>query len=554
MKLLDVKKLVSTKKISSERIQNILKHVDFFTVNLNDVNVCDNYKLVYDDVYIYNDILSNTDENNINNIKVFIQKHNKIKNKKNIQKTKYICFKKSSEQMKTRPIKQQLADISTNTITQNLRDKDYEAFIFDFYTSMNIVITKYTEMRKLRIPDDICFFYKGGNVFRILLNDIVHLLGNKEYLKLMRRSDADFQIFINPSISNYDKIYNEIYILATFVLYSMKSNLQRGDYNFTRTFGLYKHKMYDDIHNIIKHTKLHSNIIDRNESIKIDILSRKDYIIESYNFHGEDNIIYKESESILNNIQKIPSSQFYISKNSTIKFVGNASTNEFDLLRMKMNIVLQVPNNNIKIPIPSEVIDVSIPKKDDSKLRHLADNASKYIVKYVFKNGIFEFWAPSLQYMISDVDHILFIQNQFPWHDKKSIKRVQRYFLSILMLSIISKSDNNILERVNSYKNELTNLVKLLKCINDNITCDSYVDGSIYNMFYKKYATIFKNINSIKSNEEKRNELLNMRTFNVEVIAIIQNLIKDMRYLISKTTDERFIKFKKRLQSTIILG
>lgn len=551
MKLLDIKKLVSTKNISSERIQNILKHVNFFHVNLKDMDVCDS-NVVYDDVYIYDDILYNNSEKSPTNIKVFIQKGNVRKGKNT--RSKYICFKKSSEQMKTRPIKQQLADVSTNTVIQNLDDIDYEAFIFEFYTSMNIVITRYAELKKMRVPEDICFFYKGGNVFRILLNDIVNLLGNKEYLKLMRRSDADFQIFVNPSIKNYDKIYNDISTLATFVLYSMKYNMQASDYNFTRTFETYKHTMHNDIQKIIKLTKLN---IDSSTPLNINVLSRKDFVIDSYNFHGEDHVVYKEADSILNNIQKIPSSHFYISKNSSIKFVGNTFVNEFDLLRMKMNIVLQITNHGptaVKIPIPSEVIDVSIPKKDDSKLYHLAENASKFIVKYIFKDGQFEFWAPSLQYMISDVDHILFSQHQFPWHDKKSAKRVQRYFLSILMLSIISGSTKNILERVVSYKNELAKLVKLLKCINEGMLCDTYVDGSIYNMFYKKYANVFKNLNAIRAVNERRQELIAMRKFNNEVIEIVQRLLRDIRYLISITSDERFAKFKKRIQSTIILG
>ena len=545
MRLIDIDILNASGKIDPRRIVAILKSSGFRHMDIQDYEMCDEFVKI-DDIYIYDDII-NAFPGDINNIKII----------KKDPKNKHICFKRPLQKIYQRPLKQVLSDISTKTIIENLQDDEYEAFICDFYNSVNIVIRTYARMKQLSIPNDICFFYKGGNMFRILLKDVISLFQNDEYHTLLKRSDADFQLYINPNIENYEKIFEELSILVTFVLYCMKRKLEIDSYGFRDVYEEYKTVLEERMGDVL------DNVRDEHKIggvVSITEKKRKDCIIDIGYLYNDEHIIYKDTPSILTNIQKVPISNFYISRNTSIKFSENNSVSEFDLLRMKMNIVLTIGDdvNKIhvkKIPVPSEVIDISIPKGEDSSLRQLTKFATKYLVEYTFeKDGrIFKFWAPSLQYLIKDLDNVMFVQNIFPWYDKKSIKRIERYFMSIFVHSLVARADGAF-ERIVSYKKELLQLRKLLECINENTTCEPSVDHTISSMFYKKYMNIYAKLNTIKNEKRRNKELVNMRLFNEDVIAAIHKLHGNIRHFLSNVSDRQMFSIHNHIRKTSILG
>lgn len=125
----------------------------------------------------------------------------------------------------------------------------------------------------------------------------------------------------------------------------------------------------------------------------------------------------------------------YISRNLTIKSVLPNEVNNFDLYRIKMNIVA---NNVIRknevikdtFKIPSEFIDVSITQMGSSQY---GEDEEIYIMS-IELNDINILNNPvkthSYVYFIKDLNRILFVSdNFFPWKKQKYEKRLKRLFL-----------------------------------------------------------------------------------------------------------------------------
>lgn len=538
MNSIDIKNVINLLK---DTVLDVINNTKLKTVDISKVLQCDGVQL--EDVYIYDDII-NSIPGSINHLMMIDH-----------DGEKFMCFNRSTKKKIERPLKSKLADISTTEIIKNLDDIEYHKFIQDFYTTMDVFITVYANIKHLKIPSDICFFYKGGNVFRFLLKDLISIINKPEYRSLMNRSDADFQLFINPEIRDYEKVYNELSTLATYVLYCMKYNLINNDYGFIRILKEQSSKIINDCETLLNTIPQYNNY-----KKNIEIRERNDSIIDLNRIYEVEEVVgYKETECILENINTIPISCFYISKNTAIKFIGNNVVNEFDLIRMKMNIILKMENiqnkHLLEVSIPSEIIDIAIPKSSDTNIQMFIGNTDKCLRKYNFKkNGeyIFSFWAPSLQYLIKDIDSVLFIQNEFPWHDKKSIKRVLRYLLSLLMNSIlVSKVD--IIKRVSSYNNELKKLIEMLTYINTQINSTFTVlqIKDFNGMFHKKYNDIIVKLYNISDPKTKKYEIENMKQFNNEIIKITNIIIDDISNILTDETKEKQILLQ-RIHSNIV--
>ena len=153
--------------------------------------------------------------------------------------------------------------------------------------------------------------------------------------------------------------------------------------------------------------------------------------------------------------------EFFISRNTTLDFMRKDNLRSvFDLIRMKRNIKI-ASQKEITISVPCEIIDVSIPKLTDSSIIEMSKHINSYIKSYTIKD--FTFWAPNINYMVKDLDDLLFKQNDYPWMDSKIDKRIIRYFLSLLfhniMVGIMNRSENIVMQ-LNLFKKELQSLIR----------------------------------------------------------------------------------------------
>lgn len=539
MRLFDLGKIAHKGKISYERLEKVIKECKFVQKDL-EANFCEAKKLddiLLEEITNYDDIYNKVNYNQ--KLSMYVYKD------KTTNRQYMICFKPTEEMARFRSIKQKLADITTSHIIQKMSDVDYETFLFTFYKSVNTVITCYANHHHLDIPRHICFFYKGGNLYRIILKELFSLLDDHEFTHLLKRSDADFQLYVNPKIENYTKVYNDLSILITFCLYSFKKVLHKNDFGIANinTDALLKEyiKELDD------------------KSLKIlDNKPRLDFMLAPTIVQGDQYVMYKEVSSLLNSIPKQKPSKFYISRNTAIRFRRKDNTyNSFDLYRMKYNIKLNVDKKVLSVP--SEIIDVGMPKPDDNTIPSLVKMADKWLTKYHYKSNIsgqsFAFWGPTLSYMIKDIDLILFYQNEFPWHDKKIDKRLQRYFLCLILHSIVA-TDNDPILSLTTLKNELRKLIKFLTCYNET-NCEVYGDENVSGLFYTKYKKISKKLNTISDKSSRAQEIRDFKVFNENVITIVKKMINIVLKVIANTPPKKLdniIKKVKVLHTTSYLG
>lgn len=542
MRLLDIENLCKTMKISSDRIRNLIKTTEFTKVDWSSV-VCEadeENDILLEEIYNYDDVYNTVpSELTKNKTKKKTEMH-VYKDKKN-RKQYMLCFRPNEELTRYKSIRQILADMSTSYIIQNLSDNEYESFVHHFYTPTNVLVTEYARINNLTVPDHVCFLYKGGNLFKILLNNVISLLKSdinlyRKYESMLGRSDADFQLYINPNIPNYDKVFKELSILVLISLYSFRSFIlsEKSPINVSKINLETLHRNFNDI----------LGSVGENKESAVMLKKRKDFILQPIDIDKVQYVMYKSIPSLLENYPKPKETSVYISRNTAIKFKRKDDTyNAFDLLRMKLNIILEI--DNLTLSVPSELIDVGIPKSNDNTITYLNKNSGKCLVKYHYPK--FDFWGPNLQYMVKDIDAILFYQNDFPWHDKKIKKRIQRYFLSLFLNAIINYNDDPVLS-MNSFKIELLKLSKFLVCFNKNIECEVYGDENISNIFNAKYKKIFKKLNMIKDKKKLSEELKEFKEFNDVIITVIKDLVEVIKHIIVNIPKSKIDEIKRKVK------
>lgn len=359
--------------------------------------------------------------------------------------------------MEGRTIKQKIGDVSTEYILSRFTDTTYKNFFKRFYKRLHQLLEQYAQESGLSIPEDIAIFYKGGNLFRIILTPFVRHIKDNEYLEtLKKRSDADFQIYINPDLPNYDTIYDEVTKRALFSLYEFKSWLSAN------------HLLNIDPLQLIE---LYRNLFDSMPELEVTNVAlandntnpfRSDCIISNVT---ETATGFKEEYSLLSGFEKCRSDDpsLYISRNTASDFTTfSGKRYYFELLRLKRNIKIVIEYGKLKhktyLQVPSEVIDISIPKIGDSSLESMKGYITEYIQEYIFKESTrakFTFWGVSLQYLIYDLTDILYNKFEWPWLDAKYSKRLARFLLCITLQNTgVSK------------QKLLANLERLLRALN----------------------------------------------------------------------------------------
>jgi len=242
-------------------------------------------------------------------------------------------------------------------------------------------------------------------------------------------------------------------------------------------------------------------------------ITKQNIGIESKN----DTITYSGSkfnkQMLSTEIQK-NNNYHYISFNNTINQKNNFSEVNFDLMRIKFNVVLVggfiMKNNNARnLRIPSEFLDVSINyfNKNDKFISMVNKSENKIIpsIENVYNNKTYITHSYNIDILIDDLNGVLFHQLYFmPWLDNKYEKRLQR------LLFLISYK-YSVQNKMNSYKTVLG----LLKTMSDEINEDSHDETTKFINKTLKNIFIFNNESDL---EYIKNLIING---NIEVINTI---------------------------------
>lgn len=158
----------------------------------------------------------------------------------------------------------------------------------------------------------------------------------------------------------------------------------------------------------------------------------------------------------------------YLSYNATIRKRRALSITDFDLIRIKLNLNVignhfTKNDHHINMPIPSEFIDISIPRYDDnSKIHYIKScqnrnyDAARMKLKIGDFNAIVKAYNPID--IAEDLEYVLFVQNILePWVDTKYTKRIIRLLFFIAFNSYI----DSYLHKNKKYLDNFLTIIKV---------------------------------------------------------------------------------------------
>lgn len=377
----------------------------------------------------------------------------------------FMCFKNDSQRHKmSQTILQQINNLTTNILTTNgfKSEKCWEKFVSHFYDIVQKEINSYFG----NDPIEAFIIYKGGNTIVKYLEKILNFPNQEEIptelQKLLSRSDADFEIVFE----NEEAFFNHHAQIKIIIIKCL---------NQFRNWLSTNKQILDTNHieNIIVDRIEDYETIVGKQNIKIDLQKRNDRFILKKGGNLGKLILGDDFVNNLNNdcslmifpkiLKNVRISPFFITWNDTLTFHENFNIASFELIRLKLNFNLSVDKCDYNIS--SELIDVSIANPIDSKFKKKRlDEWTNFIMIDNIQIRI-----PSLDYLINkDLKNILMDKSEFPWHNDKYEKRLNRVILGSVALSSthidkLGNVSNSILNRFGNNKGRKTiSAMKLL--------------------------------------------------------------------------------------------
>ena len=429
----------------------------------------------------------------------------------------------------------EIKDICTKFVVDEMFKTDESIFNF-----MNLILThvvngiyEYKNKHSLH-KNSILFLYKGGNVLRIIQKEfdeelpaIAAKVLEKFYSNDFKRSDADFSIYIDPKLNNFNDIVNDITKLCYLWLDIIRNDMMN---NPSFYFDFYKYN--PDYKQIILNNYLETfqNASCLNDKSNPKYFNKK---ILDINFdHDPDyqgitdkyiRFNKSETEILINEITNKTHS-IYCSENRALKFKdGNNQTIHFNLCRAKFcfNLIMGGKDINIK-KIGGELIDISIPLDNGLHDFFNALNYSTFSLKYQSSDLIFQSYNSN--YLLTDLEHVILTGK--PWERNKYAKRLNRLmYLYFVDMFIKSNSQSTRL-------NYLKNLQKILS----NITVINPLDfmhsiNKIINkcMQFRIYKLIQKIVNLYRDfyNDPQFIDFINVIVINLNTLCkCIDNILE----------------------------
>jgi hypothetical protein len=364
---------------------------------------------------------------------------------KNVKKSKVKKLPQSEEYIDKN---KSLKDVATNFVVDNffVTEQSLYCFIQYIYESFDNMLKFYRNRNKID-RRQLFFVYKGGNIMRIISNEFLSELpavASEElsdyYKNFFKRSDADFSIYIDPNIHNHSKTHHEIGVMSYLMLVHIRDRFLKHPETFF-DFMKYSNKYRKEVllEYLPKFNEAGEINFDNLVFLKTGAHSDKGYIRRP-DFFVKKSPNYEQNKSIITG--NILDSNSYIvnSYNTSLDFRKDSESPRtiFTLCRSKIGFTLF--KNDKHKHVEGELIDVSIPDRDDGKANHFFENISSNLTMYKlkYKDNELKFMSYSLNYLIHDLEEILFIAVKFPWDGSKYEKRINRLFYLYFVDSFIN--------------------------------------------------------------------------------------------------------------------
>lgn len=368
-------------------------------------------------------------------------------------------------------------------ITTDLVNKAFLARKSDVFNFLKLVTETHTAAIKLYVtrkklkPSQVHFVYKGGNVLRIVASEfLVELPGyasdtiNDFYMKFFKRSDADFSIYIDPALPNFDEVHHELCLLTWQTQRYIREKIMQSPQNFFEYFRLNtraKRSALDTYLDQLNHAQtLEDSGNDRFFGGRFDSVAFEGNTSNSSETteaptsatRSPDTFIVFADEKKRNDTVTFtpdPRDTHYmrIQYNTALEFSsGGDHQASFTLVRTKImfgTVFESGSGETEQIKLGGELIDVSVPRANDTglieffrALKDTGDVLDHYELRYnnVDGNGgadVLRFQGYSLNWIINDLEYILFVSAKRPWDDSKYVKRLNRmFYLSFVQLFV----------------------------------------------------------------------------------------------------------------------
>jgi hypothetical protein len=181
---------------------------------------------------------------------------------------------------------------------------------------------------------------------------------------------------------------------------------------------------------------------DKNNKVNFDYFIQDNYKNNKLLFSNKVN--WNEFNVFTDKIQNIESN-YFISVNKNLDIAKGLIDRSFELFRLRLNSNFIFKSkvdekDKVKLNIPGEIIDISIPKFCNHHQRLYFKHKEIFNEKLNYKTdeNNLDIDVFSISYLIDDLEVIFFQDNFNIWNDKKFNKRVRRYFYSILIKFIQS--------------------------------------------------------------------------------------------------------------------
>lgn len=472
-------------------------------------------------------------------------------------------------------------------------------FISTVYNTFNEVLQLYNR-RTQHSDDDIFFIYKGGNILRFVSNKVFYMLPGKVkddlikyYRDSFKKSDADFSIYINPKLVDFERVFNDLTVISYLTLNYLRNlfisnpNEYFNYYNLTEQS---KQELLQKYLNKLNNTEVIKNqilkgtyyslglpnvryVAEKNVQSGTSILPMENqdvgyYPNKKYNpkfdfemvFDKKANILYSGdpndpdklsrtvihalrplhleqfSDSKMENMAKkqleiygnISQSEFMVSINRTTTFLAAGGLVSFNLLRTKVSFNAEkiIDNQSFLDKIDGELIDISITNRGDYSVDSFFEKRNEYIAEYTLEEDgcTVPFRAYSIDYLIHDLENILFVQFAYPWNDVKYAKRLKRllfmYYLS-LFTNIFTTNNERMI-----YLQELMKNVLLPAKEYPTVNRETIISGiNIFSDKFHKYDHVLNIKNMIQRISDLiMDDRLDLEKFHEFINSIIDNI------------------------------
>lgn len=327
-------------------------------------------------------------------------------------------------------------------------------------TGFNDGIRSYCLKREID-PERIRFVYKGGNILRIVANEFVlELPGhasdviNDFYNAFFKRTDADFSIYIDPKLPNFEVIHNDLTHLTWMLQRTIREQILADPakyFDYYRLNSVSQMKMLSEFFAQIQSS---DSLKDPTNTTffggRFEGVSFEDQHVGVRPMHAKTPDLFIAFDKAQHTVSFSPDDidqKLRIQVNTALDFGKATDRSSFNLVRIKILFdarFVDVDGNSRTHSFGGELLDVSLPKKADkglAKFFRTPNVISRYELQQPNELPI-TFFAYTLQSLIDDLDHILFEFNTHPWDDNKYVKRLNRLFY-LCFVDLFVKFGNN---------------------------------------------------------------------------------------------------------------